>query len=130
MNLPLGNIRSLMTEKIFSQIQVKCVYDQCSKLFLIQNVQKHEEKCEFRVTKCPICQEKIAMNSLQGHLSENHATLISKQSTQFGYRIAVPRVPNEDIEATMIVDTGMYYLLKNPYFFKFTFLFFLSASFS
>ena len=118
MNLPLGNIRSLMTEKIFSQIQVKCVYDQCSKLFLIQNVQKHEEKCEFRVTKCPICQEKIAMNSLQGHLSENHATLISKQSTQFGYRIAVPRVPNEDIEATMIVDTGMYYFFQNSHFFS------------
>ena len=111
-----AQIRSLMTEKIFTQIQVKCVYEQCSKLVLIQSIQNHEEKCEFRVINCPIskiCQEKIVVNSLQKHLNETHATLISKQSIQFGYRIAVPRLSKEDIEATMVVDTGLdYFVLK------------------
>ena len=112
----LGHTRSLMSEKMFQQIQIKCSYEACSEMVLIQDVQNHEEKCEFRTVSCPVnkvCREKLSVNQLQKHLSEAHPTLISKQSRQFGYRIAVPSLTQEDIEATMVIDTGLdYFILK------------------
>jgi len=75
---PLGNIRSLISEKMLEKLPCVCKYtDQgCQEEHTRESISEHEEKCQFRLVNCVdlACQQRVSVSKLLTHLENDHET--------------------------------------------------------
>jgi len=75
---PLGNIRSLVSEKMLEKLPSSCKYadDGCQVELLRDQIGEHERGCSFRLVNCVdlACQQRISVSKLLTHLENDHET--------------------------------------------------------
>lgn len=75
---PLGNIRSLVSEKVLEKLPASCKYaDHGCQVELMRGVlAAHERHCQCRVVNCVdlACQQKVPLSGLLSHLDSDHET--------------------------------------------------------
>ena len=81
---PIGNMRSLMTEKIIAKLPRKCTFAEYGCLEdekLPEEMVLHEKCCNFRLTKCISvgCKEDVPFSDIMDHCRLKHNSIISKK---------------------------------------------------
>jgi len=75
---PLGNIRSLISEKMLEKLPSVCKYtDQgCQEEHTQKTILEHEKSCQYRLVNCVdlACQQRISVSKLLTHLDTDHET--------------------------------------------------------
>lgn len=75
---PLGNIRSLISEKMLEKLPAVCKYaDQgCQVEHTRNEISEHEKHCQFRLVNCVdlACQQRVSVSKLLSHLDTDHET--------------------------------------------------------
>jgi len=75
---PLGNIRSLISEKMLEKLPCVCKFADhgCQVEQLREQLTEHESNCSFRLVNCVdlACQQRISVSKLLAHLDTDHET--------------------------------------------------------
>jgi len=75
---PLGNIRSLVSEKMLEKLPCVCKFSDngCQVEMLRNQLPEHERSCTYRLINCVdlACQQRIAVTKLLAHLENDHET--------------------------------------------------------
>jgi len=75
---PLGNIRSLVSEKMLEKLPAVCKFadNGCQVEMLRSQLGDHEQSCAFRLVNCVdlACQQRIPVSRLLAHLDNDHET--------------------------------------------------------
>jgi len=75
---PLGNIRSLVSEKMLEKLPAVCKFadNGCQVEMLRSQLGDHEKNCAFRLVNCVdlACQQRIPVSRLLAHLDNDHET--------------------------------------------------------
>ena len=84
---PIGNMRSLMTEKIIAKLPTKCSFAEYGCLEdekLPEEMLLHEKCCNFRLTKCVIfdCNKDVPVSDIVDHCRLKHDCIISKKDDE------------------------------------------------
>jgi hypothetical protein len=76
--IPLDNIRSLVSEKVLEQLPTSCKYADhgCLVERMRDVLVEHEKHCQNRTVNCVglACQQKVPLSSLLSHLGTDHVT--------------------------------------------------------
>ena len=76
--IPMDNIRSLVSEKVLEQLPTSCKYvDHGCQVEMMRDVLvEHEKNCQNRIVNCVqlSCQQKVPLSSLLNHIGTNHRT--------------------------------------------------------
>jgi hypothetical protein len=76
--IPMDNIRSLVSEKVLEQLPTSCKYvDHGCQVEMMRDVLvEHEKNCQNRIVNCVAlaCQQKVPLSSLLSHLDSDHQT--------------------------------------------------------
>jgi len=66
----MGSNKSILAGTIIDNIEHQCKFEECDEMFLLPNLEKHEEACPHRTVTCPNpnCTKKIALSKLLPHL--------------------------------------------------------------
>jgi len=74
----LGNIRSLVSEKVLEKLPASCKYvDNGCEIEVMRNLLAgHESSCDYRLVNCVdlACQQKVSLANLLTHLDSDHET--------------------------------------------------------
>ena len=86
---PIGNMRSLMTEKIIAKLPTKCSFAEYGCLEdekLPEEMLLHETCCNFRLTKCLCtpCNEDVPVSDIVDHCQLKHNCIVSKKANDLG----------------------------------------------
>jgi len=75
---PLGNIRSLISEKMLEKLPCVCKFtDQgCQEEHVRETIGDHEKACQYRLVNCVdlACQQRVSVSRLLTHLENDHET--------------------------------------------------------
>lgn len=75
---PLGNIRSLVSEKMLEKLPCVCKFGDngCQVELLRSQLPQHERSCTYRLINCVdlACQQRVAVSKLLAHLDTDHET--------------------------------------------------------
>lgn len=75
---PLGNIRSLVSEKMLEKLPCVCKFGDngCQVELMRSHLPEHERCCTYRLINCVdlACQQRIAVSKLLAHLDSDHET--------------------------------------------------------
>jgi hypothetical protein len=76
--IPLDNIRSLVSEKVLEQLPTSCKYadNGCPVEMMRDVLVEHEKHCQNRIVNCVAlpCHRKVPLSSLLSHLGTDHVT--------------------------------------------------------
>jgi E3 ubiquitin-protein ligase SIAH1 len=76
--IPMDNIRSLVSEKVLEQLPTSCKYaDHGCQVEMMRDVLvEHEKHCQNRTVNCVVldCKQKVTLSSLLSHLCTDHVT--------------------------------------------------------
>ena len=94
---PIGNMRSLMTEKIIAKLPAKCSFTEYGCLAdekIPEDMLLHEKECNFRLVKCLLCAEDVPVSDHFDHCKlkhQSHHTSLD-QHLPFKFRIHSQRL--------------------------------------
>jgi len=75
---PLGNIRSLISEKMLEKLPCVCKYTDhgCNVELAREVIGEHERGCQYRLVNCVdlACQQRVSVCGLLSHLEKDHET--------------------------------------------------------
>ena len=66
----IGDGKSLLALVVLEGIEHKCIFEDCSEIVALEDIEKHEKVCPHRSVECPdeICSQKVPLSKLVDHL--------------------------------------------------------------
>ena len=65
--------RNLVSEKLLERLPSPCQYDGCSEEVMLDELEKHEKECSFRLVECVYkCKTKAPLNEIMVHMKNKH----------------------------------------------------------
>ena len=115
---PIGNTRSLMTEKIIAKLPIKCSFIEhgCQEdEKLPKDILLHEKSCEFRLVKCLIsrCKEDISVSDFVNHFTRKHQCKI-QEANQCYSCVRVPKTSLQDVTGKRLGFQSIPWFIKAP----------------